>query len=118
MTNLEINAHVGQASAPARAPRYTIDLQIAVTCPSLAAPLRGHAYDISVDGMGATMVGVLPAGQEVTVNCVLPLVHQALRARARVSYREGFRHGFEFVGLEAEEREAIRRMSEHLHEAV
>ena len=40
----------------------------------------------------------------------LPLAAAPLRMRAIVRYRDGLRHGFEFLALSSEQREAVSRV--------
>ena len=44
----------------------------------------------------------------------VPLAVQPLKVRALVRYRAGLRHGFEFLALNAEQRDVLRRVCEML----
>lgn len=44
----------------------------------------------------------------------LPMSPFPIKFRALVRYRDGLRHGFEFLALSASQREEIRRVCENL----
>jgi len=70
--------------------------------------LPGRCTDLSEGGVGVVVAGELAAGQQVGLALRLPNTGVSIRARARVRYQSRFHCGLEFVGLSAEQREAIR----------
>lgn len=102
-----------------RHPRYKLDMRIAVTARRDSGDLliRGRSSDISEGGLGATLAGDLHPGETVAVEFTLPSARESLTLRATIRYRGGFRYGFEFVGLTAEQREPIARLARSLPRA-
>jgi hypothetical protein len=67
-----------------------------------------------LDGVGATLTGELEPGEVVTMELPLPLSPYPLKLRAVVRYRQGLRHGFEFLTMTHLDREALTRVCEML----
>ena len=59
--------------------------------------------------MSATLTGELQPGEVATLEFTLPATVLATRLRAAVRYRNGYRHGFEFLTLTDGQRQAIQR---------
>jgi c-di-GMP-binding flagellar brake protein YcgR len=104
---------VEQATSGARCERRwertKIDVRIRVTY-SLGQDterIDGQGHDVSGGGIGT----YLPADLNVDDNVVVELVRRYGQARisfaAKVSNRNGFRYGLEFVGVEEEQRDAL-----------
>lgn len=74
----------------------------------------GHSTELGQDGIGATLTGELESGEIVSLEIPLPLSAYPLKVRAIVRYRQGLRYGFEFLTLEAAQRDMIRRVCEML----
>jgi hypothetical protein len=66
------------------------------------------------DGIGGTLTGELEPGEVVSMEISLPLAPYPMKIRALVRYRDGLRHGFEFLAMSAEQHEAIQRVCEML----
>ena len=64
--------------------------------------------------MGATLTGELEVGEVVSLELSLPMVAHPAKVRALVRYRDGLRHGFEFLTMNKEQRNALRRVCEVL----
>jgi len=64
--------------------------------------------------VGGTLTGELEPGEVVSMELAVPLAVQPLKVRALVRYRAGLRHGFEFLALNAEQRDVLRRVCEML----
>ena len=64
------------------------------------------------DGLGATLTGELEAGEVVSMELSLPMTPFPIKFRALVRYRDGLRHGFEFLTLSSAQRDEIRRVCE------
>jgi PilZ domain len=71
--------------------------------------LWGCCNEMGEDGMSATLTGELENGEVASLEFTLPMSTAAIKLRAVVRYRSGFRHGFEFLRVSEKQREAIRR---------
>ena len=67
-----------------------------------------------MDGIGATLTGELEPGEVVSMELSLPLTAAPMKMRAIVRYRQGLRHGFEFLTLTPEQRTTVERVCEML----
>jgi hypothetical protein len=101
---------------PRRYPRYQIDIRLTaqVFRSGTNLSLWGRSSELGEDGIGGTLTEELEPGEVVSLELSLPLSSYPLKMRALVRYREGLRHGFEFLALTAEQREIIRRVCEML----
>ena len=101
---------------PRRYPRFPLDIRLTVNVfrSGDTVSMWGRSNEIGQDGIGATLTGELVAGEVVSLELVLPLSSYPLKLRAIVRYRNGLRHGFEFLIQHTEQREAIRRVCEVL----
>jgi PilZ domain len=99
-----------------RFPRFAIDVRMQVrmfqdgefrTC-------WGRSTELGQDGIGATLTGELESGEIVSLEIPLPLSPYPLKLRAIVRYRQGLRYGFEFLTLNDNQRQIIRRVCEML----
>jgi hypothetical protein len=66
------------------------------------------------DGIGVTLTGQLEPGEVATLELTLPASATPLRLRGLVRYRDGLRHGFEFLARDAVQHELILRTCELL----
>jgi PilZ domain len=99
-----------------RFPRFAIDARMQVRM-FQAGEFRGcwgRSTELGQDGIGATLTGDLETGEIVSLEIPLPLSPYPLKVRAIVRYRQGLRYGFEFLTLNATQREMIRRVCEVL----
>jgi len=76
--------------------------------------LWGRSNELGVDGVGGTMTGELEVGEVVSMELALPLAAYPLKLRALVRYRIGLRHGFEFLAVNEQQRDVLRRVCEML----
>ena len=76
--------------------------------------LWGRSIEFGQDGIGVTLTGELEPGEVATLELTLPAGTRAMKLRALVRYRDGLRHGFEFLARDDSQREAIRRTCELL----
>ena len=74
----------------------------------------GRSSEIGEDGVGATLTGELEPGEVVSMELSLPMTPFPIKFRALVRYRDGLRHGFEFLTMSPTQREEIRRICEAL----
>ncbi len=102
----------GSGSRPQRRfPRYQLDIKLSVQVFRLgeSVSLWGRSNELGEDGIGGTLTGMLEIDEVVAMELVLPMAPHPIRFRALVRYRDGLRHGFEFLALTAQQREEIRR---------
>jgi hypothetical protein len=99
-----------------RFPRYTLDVRVSVQAFRAAESISfwGRSSELGEDGIGATLTGELEPGEVVAMELLLPMVPFPIKFRALVRYRDGLRHGFEFLALTAAQRGEIRRVCETL----
>jgi hypothetical protein len=99
-----------------RFPRYPLDVRVSVKVfrPSAALELWGRSIELGQDGIGITLTGQLEAGEVATLELTLPQSGTPLKLRALVRYRDGLRHGFEFLARDGAQHEMILRTCELL----
>jgi len=99
-----------------RFPRFTIDVRLQVKM-FQAGEFRncwGRSTEMGQDGIGATLTGSLEPGEIVTLEIPLPLTPYPIKVRAIVRYRQGLRYGFEFLTLNDNQRDTIKRVCQFL----
>jgi hypothetical protein len=101
-----------------RFPRYPLDVRVAAQAFREDGVLStwGRSFELGGDGIGATLATELEAGEVASLEFTLPPDPHALKLRAIVRYRQGLRHGFEFLALTPEQREALQRALSRLAE--
>jgi len=99
-----------------RYPRYPLDVRVSakVFRPEAPIELWGRSIEFGQDGIGVTLTGELRPGEVATLELSLPGAGAPLKLRALVRYRDGLRHGFEFLARDTIQGEAIRRTCELL----
>jgi len=99
-----------------RFPRYQVDMRITVHIfrSGETTSLWGRSNELGEDGVGGTMTGELEAGEVVSMELSLPLAAYPLKLRALVRYRIGLLHGFEFLAVNDQQRDVLRRVCEML----
>jgi PilZ domain len=99
-----------------RFPRYPIDIRISLQVfrSGEILSLWGRSNELGADGIGATLTRQLEPGEVVSMEFTLPMTSYPIKLRALVRYRDGLRHGFEFLALSIEQREGIQRVCEIL----
>jgi PilZ domain len=97
---------------PRRFLRFAADIRVSVEVfrPSGSASLWGRSTELGEDGIGVTLTGEVEAGEVVSMELSLPVAAVPLRLRALARYRDGLRHGFEFLALSEQQRELLRRV--------
>jgi hypothetical protein len=79
--------------------------------------LWGRTSDVSLGGIGATIVGELAVNDVVSVQ--IPLYGgQQLDVRAVVRNRQGFHYGFEFLVLDESSRQMLQQICEEMRAAL
>jgi hypothetical protein len=106
----------GSATPNRRFPRFPLDIRVSakVFRAAEAISLWGRSIEFGQDGIGVTLTGELEPGEVATLELTLPASGTPLKLRALVRYRDGLRHGFEFLARDDIQREAIRRTCELL----
>jgi hypothetical protein len=99
-----------------RYPRYQVDMRIAVQIfrAGETTSLWGRSNELGEDGVGGTLTGELEPGEVVSMELSLPLAAYPLKLRALVRYRIGLRHGFEFLAMNAQQHDILRRVCDLL----
>jgi hypothetical protein len=99
-----------------RYPRHVLDVRISVHTFRSGQNISywGRSSELGEDGIGATLTGELEPGEVVSMELSLPMSPFPIKFRALVRYRDGLRHGFEFLALSANQRDQIRRVCETL----
>jgi len=99
------------AAARRRFPRYAVDLRVSVQAFRADGPISlwGRSNELGADGIGVTLTGQLEPGEVVNLEVTLPANSSPLKIRALVRYRDGLRHGFEFLTLTAKQRESVNQ---------
>ena len=99
-----------------RFPRFAIDarLQVRMFQDGEFRTCWGRSTELGQDGIGATLTGNLETGEIVSLEIPLPLSPYPLKVRAIVRYCQGLRYGFEFLTLNDNQRDIIRRVCEVL----
>jgi hypothetical protein len=102
--------------AARRYPRFPLDIRVSakVFRPNAPVDLWGRSIEFGQDGIGVTLTGELEPGEVATLELTLPASSTPLKLRALVRYRDGLRHGFEFLARDDMQREIIRRTCEVL----
>lgn len=99
-----------------RFPRHPLDIHLSIHVFRSGENVSfwGRSSELGEDGIGATLTGELEPGEVVSMELSLPMAPFPIKFRALVKYRDGLRHGFEFLALSAMQRGEIRRVCETL----
>jgi PilZ domain len=71
--------------------------------------MRGRSLNINQGGIAGIFVAGWDVGTSVNLQFSVPIATTPVRVKGVVRNRTGYRYGFEFAGLTAEERETINR---------
>ena len=115
-TSTQPPAAAGKQNFTRRYPRFVIDVRLQVKM-FQAGEFRtcwGRSTEMGQDGIGATLTGSLEPGEIVTLEIPLPLTPYPIKVRAIVRYRQGLRYGFEFLTLNDNQRDTIKRVCQYL----
>lgn len=104
------------AGARRRFPRYPLDMRVSMQYfrNGESESLWGRTNEMGKDGIGATLTKQLDPGQVVSLELTFPKMSYPTKIRALVRYRDGLRHGFEFLALSKEQREIVDQACELL----
>lgn len=94
-----------------RTPRYPFDQRVKVKTLTRGrgAVLFGRIIDLSPYGLAAVLSGSLERGEKVSLEFSAGAGNPILTLNAAIRYANGFRHGFEFIGVNTVELEHLRR---------
>jgi hypothetical protein len=97
---------------PRRFPRYPADIRISIQVfrPTGTVSFWGRSTELGEDGIGGTLTGEVEPGEVVSMELSLPTSVYPIKLRALVRYRTGLRHGFEFLALSSEQKDALQRI--------
>jgi hypothetical protein len=100
------------ASSARRFRRHAADIRVSVEVfrPGGSASMWGRSTELGEDGIGVTLTGEIEPGEVVSMELSLPAALAPLRLRALARYRDGLRHGFEFLALSEEQRGLLRQV--------
>lgn len=107
------DAQVGGWIGPSRRrePRFPLQVVLDVTVLRSGIPdtVPGRSMNVCESGIAAVLAQDLVPGETVAIEVQLSPVSAPLRTRAMVRYQDKLSSGLEFMGLPAEQREAIRK---------
>ena len=111
-----MSAELPDPSKRRRYPRYSIDVRVSAKVFRAGEPVElwGRSIELGRDGIGVTLTGQLEPGEVATLELTLPASSVLLKLRALVRYRDGLRHGFEFLARDSIQEDLIRRTCELL----
>jgi TonB family protein len=103
-------AHGWNGPSRRRVPRFPMQAVLDVTVLRSGIPdtVPGRSVNVCERGMAAMLAQELVLGEAVAIEVQLSAVTSPLRMRAIVRYQNKLRIGLQFVGLSADQREAIR----------
>ncbi len=106
----EAQAHGWSGVSRRGVPRFPVQEALDVTVLRSGIPdtVPGRSLNVSERGIAAILAEELVPGESVAVEVHLSQVAAPLRARAIVRYQDKLCSGMEFVGLPADQRDAIR----------
>jgi hypothetical protein len=95
--------------------RYPVDIRMTVKIfrAGKRFSIWGRSNEFGEDGIGGTLTGELESGEVVGLELDFPMA-APLKIRAVVRYRDGLRHGFEFLTRTVEQSAVINRVCEQL----
>lgn len=99
-----------------RFPRHQLDVRILVHIfrDGQTSTIWGRSNMIGQEGIGGTLTGDLEVGEVVGLEFTVPLSPHAIKLRGIVRFKNGFQYGFEFLAVDAMQRQSIQRACEIL----
>jgi hypothetical protein len=90
--------------------RYELETELRAAIPGVERrEMRGRSLNINEGGIAGIFVAGWDVGTSVALQFSVPIATTPVRVKGVVRNRTGYRYGFEFSGLTAEERETITR---------
>jgi len=96
-----------QYSAVRRFTRYSLDVRAKLSVGNQEFTVR--TLDISEGGIGMVSPREIPDAELAAVEFVFPTTQGVFRAELVARSKNGFRYGFEFTGLDAENMALLRK---------
>jgi hypothetical protein len=92
-------------------PRFQLDVRMLVHLfrEGNTVTFWGRSTSLGQEGIGATLTGEMQIGDVVALEFTVPLSPHPIKLRAIVRYKNGFQYGFEFLAMDANQRQAIQR---------
>ena len=114
--DMDSSAPTRSSRCKRRYPRYSLDVRILVHIfrAGVTTTIWGRSTMIGKEGIGATLTGDLEMGEVVGLEFTVPLFQHPVKLRAIVRYKNGFQYGFEFLAVDAMQKQAIERACEIL----
>ena len=99
-----------------RYPRYSLDVRMLVHIfrAGVTTTIWGRSTMIGKEGIGGTLTGDLEMSEVVGLEFTVPLFQHPVKLRAIVRYKNGFQYGFEFLAVDAMQKQALERACEIL----
>lgn len=99
-----------------RFPRHQLDVRILVHTfrDGVSNTIWGRSNMLGQEGIGGTLTGELQIAEVVGLEFPLPLSPHPIKLRAIVRFKNGFQYGFEFLAVDASQRQALLRACEIL----
>ncbi len=109
-------AQTSKKASKRRFRRYPVDIRVAVSVfrSGKTYSLWGRSNEFGEDGIGITLTGEIQPEEVAFLEFTVPMEKKELKIRAIVRYRDGLRHGFEFLTRTPEQVETIKRICESL----
>ncbi len=90
--------------------RYELETELRAAIPGVEhREMRGRSLNINEGGIAGIFVAGWDVGTSVALQFSVPIATTPVRVKGVVRNRTGYRYGFEFSGLSADERETITR---------
>lgn len=90
--------------------RYELETELRAAILGVEHPeMRGRSLNINEGGIAGVFVAGWDVGTSVYLQFSVPITSTPVRVRGVVRNSTGYRYGFEFADLTAEQRETIRR---------
>jgi PilZ domain-containing protein len=90
--------------------RFDVRIQLSVFREGFTTTCWGRSSELGQDGIGATLSGMLQAGEVVSLEFPIPLPPHTIKVRAVVRYSDGLRCGFEFLVLTETQRLTLQQV--------
>ncbi len=99
-----------------RFPRHQLDVRVLVHTfrDGVSNTIWGRSNMLGQEGIGGTLTGELQIAEVVGLEFPLPLSPHPIKLRAIVRFKNGFQYGFEFLAVDASQRQALLRACEIL----